>query len=268
MYPFRRILIPTDFSTASEWVFDDAVRVAAAHGGELVILHIRMTRSDDPSRLRFPADPSLYEYAEQYELERLRSRIERAHETLTTRLVVKQAPKAGPAICETATEEQADLIVISTHARHHIAHFLVGSTTLEVITSPPAPVLAIRYGTRKRESMKKMVVPVHLKQTSHAALEFAAKIAADEQSEVHLLTVCPDSEKSNAERMLDELIGASLAGINARRAIVRGSDIEREVVRYTDKIKADVVFLNAKQELSEAKIDIIRHVPAPVMVVP
>src|ERR1051325_6662542 len=57
MYPWRRIVVPTDFSTASEWVFDDAVRLAATTDAELVILHIRMTRTSNPSQLRFPPPP-------------------------------------------------------------------------------------------------------------------------------------------------------------------------------------------------------------------
>ena len=52
MYPWRRILIPTDFSTASEWAFDDAIRIAGSTSAELLILHIRMTRisGDHPDR--------------------------------------------------------------------------------------------------------------------------------------------------------------------------------------------------------------------------
>ena len=50
---FSRILIPTDFSTASEWVFDDAVRIAGTHGAEILILHVRMTWADHPDQLRF-----------------------------------------------------------------------------------------------------------------------------------------------------------------------------------------------------------------------
>ncbi|MBV9495953.1 MAG: universal stress protein, partial [Acidobacteria bacterium] len=132
MYPWRRIVVPTDFSTASEWVFDDAVRLAATTDAELVILHIRMTRTSNPSELRFPADPSLYDYAEQYELEKLQKRVLRAHEDLPTRLIVRSAPDPGGEICRAATAENADLIVIATHARHHVAHLLIGSTTLSV----------------------------------------------------------------------------------------------------------------------------------------
>src|SRR5689334_5564485 len=133
MYPWRRILLPTDFSTASEWVFDDAIRIAGATGAELIILHIRLTRSSNPEQLRFPADPSLYEYAERIELEKLRDRVTRANSSVNTRLIVKQAPGSGGEICRTATAENADLIVIATHARHHVAHLLIGSTTMSVI---------------------------------------------------------------------------------------------------------------------------------------
>src|SRR5688500_2591022 len=99
---FRRILIPTDFSTASEWVFDDAVRIAARTGAELIILHVRMTWASHPDELRFPADPSLYEYAEQLELERLRARVRESNSSVATRLIVRQAPDPGNEVYRTA----------------------------------------------------------------------------------------------------------------------------------------------------------------------
>ena len=69
MYPWRRILIPTDFSTASEWAFDDAIHIAGSTGAELLVLHVRMTEPAKPDELRFPADDRVYEYAERFELE-------------------------------------------------------------------------------------------------------------------------------------------------------------------------------------------------------
>lgn len=257
---FSRILIPTDFSTASEWVFDDAVRIAGSCCAELIILHVRMTWASHPAELRFPADPKLYEYAEQQELERLRDRVRRANADLKTRMVVRQAPDPGSEICRTATEEKADLIVIATHARHHVAHLLVGSTTMSLLKDPPAPVLAIRYGIRKRAAMNRVVVPVHLQQTSHRGLDLAAR----EAKEVHLLTVCPDDERAKAEELLTR-IAAGLP--NAKIAIVRGKAPEEEIVRYATRVDADAIFLNAAAEPSKRKIDIVRHADVPVMVV-
>lgn len=267
MYPFRTILIPTDFSTASQWAFDDAARIAAVNGAEILILHIRMTWESHPGALRFPADASLYEYAEKQELEKMREQLRAAGADVPTRLIVKSAPSAGSEICRTATEEKADLIVIATHARHHVAHLFIGSTTLSVINNPPVPVLAIRYGIKKRETVRRIVVPVHLQQKSHAALDLAITIARKHGSEIHLLTICGDQERSAAETLLEQLERSS-EGVAVTRRVVRGTDVDREIVRYADRSDADVIFLNAEQRIGKAKSEIIRHAATPVMIVP
>lgn len=257
---FHRILIPTDFSTASEWVFDDAVRIAGTSGAEIVILHVRMTWASHPEELRFPADTALYEYAEKLELERLRDRVRRANASLATRLIVRHAPDPGNEICRTAKSENVDLVIMATHGRHHVAHLLVGSTTMALLKDPPCPVLAIRYGILKRSTLNRVVVPVHLQQTSHRALELAAR----EASEIHLVTVCSDEETARAEELLRG-IAANIPG--AKIAIIRGKDPEAELHRYTTKVDADAIFLNATAEPSQRKIDIVRHASVPVMIV-
>lgn len=257
---FHRILIPTDFSTASEWVFEDAVRIAGASNAEVLILHVRMTWASHPDELRFPADPSLYEYAEQLELERLRDRVRRANASVATRMIVRNAPDPGNEICRTAKSENVDLIVIATHARHSVAHLFVGSTTMAVLKDPPAPVLAIRYGTRKRTSMNRVVVPVHFQQTSHRALELAARVA----KEIHLVTVCSEEDQKRAEELLRDL-AANVP--SAKIAVVRGKDPNDELLAYTKEVDADAIFLNAAAEPSQRKIDLVRHAPVPVMVV-
>ena len=268
MYPWRRILVPTDFSTAAEWVFDTAARVAQSTDAELLVLHVRMTWADHPEELRFPVDPSLYDYVEQHELEVLRTRASEAHAVARPRLVVRKAPDPGKEIVRAAQDEEADLIVIATHARHHVAHLLMGSTTLDVINSPPMPVLAVRYGTRKREALRKLVVPVHLRQTTDAAARLAKEIALHQNGEIHLVMVCSDAEAANAEKLLDDLSARVLPGMAVKRSILRGHDVEKEILHYAREVDADAVFLNAEGAPSESKVDIIRHSPVPVMIVP
>jgi len=260
MYPWRRILIPTDFSTASEWVFDDAIRIAGSTGAEIVILHIR-------NETNFPADSKVFEYAEEFELSKLRDRVKRANASIPARLVVKKSGESpGDEIVRSIAEESVDLVVMATHARHHVAHLLLGSTTRNVITDPPAPVLAIRYGIHKRRAMRRIVVPVHTKQKTHAALELAATIAAREQGELHLLTICNAGEKSRAETLQSSVSTTITTPI--KNAILVGDDIEKELARYSEHNDVDAVFLNAADSPSPLKIDIIRGVPAPVMIVP
>ncbi|HEV8432332.1 MAG TPA: universal stress protein [Thermoanaerobaculia bacterium] len=266
MFPWRRILIPTDFSTASTWVFDDAVRIAGSTGAEIVILHIRMTWSAHPDELRFPADPALYDYAERIELEKLRDRVKRSNAAIATSLLVKSAPDPGAEIARTAKSEAIDLVVMSTHARHHVAHLLLGSTTREVITKTGVPLLAIRYGIHTHSSLQRIVIPVHAKQHSEAALDLAAAIAARQGAELHLLTVCNESERTAATEFLDAL--SEKTKTKVAKSVVAGDDVEREVVRYTQKADADAIFVNAADAPSPLKIEIVRKAPVPVMIVP
>jgi len=266
MYPWRRVLIPTDFSTAAEWAFDGAVALAGATGAELVILHIRITWPSDGA-LRFPADDSIYEYAEEVELEKLRERVRHANASIATRKIVRKASDPGAEICRAVADEQADLVVIATHARHHVAHLLIGSTTMRVLTDPPVPVLAIRYGTKPRRGLRRIVVPVHQQQTSMPAAELAAKIWREEGSEVHLVMVCDAAELSAAETKLAE-IDKAMFGAAAVKKAIEGSDVERELIRYAESAAADALFVNARHDLGGVKQEIIRNTEAPVMIVP
>lgn len=269
MYPWRRIVIPTDFSTAAEWSFDSAVQLAGATGAELVILHVRSTRASNPDELRFPADDALYAYAEQHELEKLRDHARRRNADVATRLVVQRSPDAGAAICQTAVEENADLIVISTHARHHVAHLIIGSTTLNVLSGAPVPVLAIRYGIQRRRGFGRILVPVHLNQRSTVAASLAAAIAKRESSEIHLMIVCDDANRAPADALVAEMTADLFAGVNVKPVVLQGKDIDAELVRYARGADADALFLNAAaHEISARKKDIIRQVDAPVMLVP
>ena len=269
MYPWRRIVIPTDFSTAAEWSFDSAVQMAGTTGAELVILHVRATLTTNPEQLRFPADDSLYAFAEQHELEKLRDHARRANATVPTRLVIQRAPNPGAAICQTALDEDADLIVISTHARHHVAHLIIGSTTLNVLSGAPVPVLAIRYGIRSRHGLQKIIVPVHLRQSSTAAAALAASIARREKSEVHLIIVCDKPERAAADALLARTTGEMFEGIQATLIVLEGKDVEAELVRYARGVNADALFLNAgAHKISKLKQDIIRQVDTPVLLVP
>src|SRR2546427_85766 len=148
------------------------------------------------------------------------------------------------------------------------ASLLIGSTTLSVISDPPAPVLAIRYGIPKRGRWKRIVVPVHLKQTSEAAAELAGKIASDQQCEVHLLILCEDADHSAAEMHVDEVARRWFDGVSLKRAIINAEEVEKEVLRYADEVDADAVFVNARRDIGTVKRDIIRHIGVPVMIVP
>jgi nucleotide-binding universal stress UspA family protein len=264
-YPWRRVLVPTDFSTAAAWAFDDAIRMAAATAAELVIVHVRMTRPTNPAELRFPGEPGLYDYAERHELETLRQRVERHDVELRTRLLVRHASEAGAEICRTAVDEEADLIVIATHARHHVAHWIIGSTTLAVACDSRVPVLSVRYGVQKRKALRKIVVPAGIGQAADGAAALAAAIAAHEGAEIHLISIADRGAEAAAGALLDELATRAIPGVPAMKRILGGSDAEREILRYCDDSGADMLAISRRVERDQG---VIRKSAVPVLLVP
>ena len=267
MYPWHRVLVPTDFSTASEWSFDAAIELAGTTGAELLILHVRSTRTSHPDELRFPADETLYAYAEQVQLDKLRERAGRMNAAVATRMIVRQAPDPGAEISRAARSEQADLVVIATHARHHVAHLLIGSTTLKVLHETSVPLLAIRYGIPRRTTCRNIVIPIHAAQTTDAAAALAASIANRQGSDVHLVTVCDDADRKAAEARIDSI--AARFEKPPRRTVIRGDDVETGLGRYIASVGADTLFVNGGADsIGGVKRDIIRRIPIPIMIVP
>jgi nucleotide-binding universal stress UspA family protein len=183
VYPWRRILVPTDFSTAAKWAFDDAIRAAVSTGAEVLILHVRIASPAHPGEPKFPFDPEVYDYVERHELEVLRRHAERAHAHIRTRLIVRVSADPGEAIIEAAEAEDVDLVVLSTHGHHLIGHRFVGSTTMRILGSCRVPVLAVRYGIRKRTDTKRLV----LAGASPEATALAAAMAGQEQGTVETI---------------------------------------------------------------------------------
>jgi Universal stress protein UspA and related nucleotide-binding proteins len=268
VYPWRKILIPTDFSTASRWAFDHALQAASTTDAELIVLHVRLLNRARPGELRFPADPSVYSYVEQQELEVLRAHAEKHKPEVTLRLQVRQGIDAATEILSAALDEKADLVVIATHTQHAIAHLFIGSTTMAVLSRCVVPVLAIRYGTRQPGPIRRIAVPY----TPGAApsIERASAIARQENGEVTLLAI---AEKANLGKAVEDArhAAADVAGVNVSAIGIEGKDAGKETVRFAAANRIDLIALSPGcapgGEVSVTAEWIVRHTSTPVLVV-
>jgi len=263
MYPWRKILVPTDFSTAAQWVFDDAVRLAASTGAEILVVHVRITRGSS-DKLRFPADDSVYEYAESQELELLRERMQKLNANVRTRMIVRKGPDPADEIQQLVEEESVDLIVIATHARHLVAQLLVGSTTTGILKGCSVPLIAIRYGIRKRDSLTHIATPVEVVGESSAARELIEKIASHENATVRLLT--PERQFSLGD--LPPFFRSARVSVE----VVNEKKIEKRAIKYVESNPTDLLVIDSdcrvSGELDSSVEWIVRHANAPVLVVP
>jgi universal stress protein A len=147
---FQRVLVTTDFSPLADRAIGHAFRVAADHGAEVILLHVIET---------LPTPNPLY--AHYYSTELLRPNVLRQVEQQARTALLERVPKdealaavphrvlvgEGEPVAEilrAAKDEKADLVVIASHGRTGVKHFLIGSVVERVIRGAHCPLLVIR----------------------------------------------------------------------------------------------------------------------------
>ena len=145
--PFRRILCPIDFSSASHRAVEYALTLAQEAYGRLTLLHVleQLPPEEDVTMSRFDI-AGFHRAMEQIARARLENAIpDGARDWCRPEIHVGRG-KAWRVILEAAEERDADLIVIGTHGRHPIDTTLFGSTTHHVVRAARCPVLVARDG--------------------------------------------------------------------------------------------------------------------------
>jgi universal stress protein A len=145
MAHLKRILVPTDFSRTSDLALQYAFDLATSLHTSIHLVHVIETP-------RYAASPDGYfvgladlqvqltREAEQ-RLSEVQLQFGRGEVTATTQVAI-----GIPAECvvELARDRGSDLIVMGTHGRSGVAHFLMGSVAERVVRSAPCPVLTVR----------------------------------------------------------------------------------------------------------------------------
>ena len=146
MIALKRILVPTDFSDASEAALNYGRALAEAFGASLHVLHVM----EDPFLYASASESyvvplELHEQIEKSARERLNSVLSATdREKLHAEVVLKRGSPFVE-IVRYAREQDVDLIVIGTHGRGPIAHMLMGSVAEKVVRKAPCPVLTVRH---------------------------------------------------------------------------------------------------------------------------
>ena len=142
---FKNILVPIDFSDFSKSALKYAVTFAQHYHAKLILIYVM-----EP--VIYPPDFSMGQITlptVNFEMDkRAKEELDKLAEVEIASLVqVSTVIKTGKPfveIIETAKEEDADLIIISTHGHSGVEHILFGSTADKVVRKAPCPVLTLR----------------------------------------------------------------------------------------------------------------------------
>lgn len=147
--PYRRILVPLDGSQRAESVLPLAVRVARAHGAELILAHVvpRFKAIGD-GPLETPTRALCARLTEQNEqgardyLDALEARLWK--ERLPVRAIVVRDGDPRSELLRLARDQQADLVVVASHGASGMTDVPCGSVTEYLATHASVPLLIVR----------------------------------------------------------------------------------------------------------------------------
>lgn len=142
----RRILVPIDFSDASDTAVQHAKEVALTYGAEVDLLHVVEEPFYPPayevSASHFPT-PEVVDRAETQLGDIAREKIGYEH-------VMVEARSGRPyrTILDYIDENDVDLTVIATHGRTGVDRLLLGSVAERVLRQSPKPVFVVKPGRK------------------------------------------------------------------------------------------------------------------------
>jgi nucleotide-binding universal stress UspA family protein len=147
MLPFKKILVPTDFSEPAQEAFKTAVELARHFSAQLLMVHV------------VPPIPVAYQPLDNpplaFDITVYLEDLVRISKENLQNYVTKHVPQGVPAtisvaagdpayeILRLAKELEADLIVIATHGHGGWRHFLFGSVAEKVVRQADRPVLVV-----------------------------------------------------------------------------------------------------------------------------
>jgi len=149
MFPFKKILVPTDFSEPSLCGLKMANEMAKKFGSEIILVNVHKPIPSLPSP-RVEASEVTFDISAYTEhvADDARANLARFSESIfaeeiTPRLVVRMG-RPPVEILKVAEEENVDAIFIATHGRTGLAHIVFGSVAERVVRQAKCPVMTIR----------------------------------------------------------------------------------------------------------------------------
>ena len=143
------ILVPTDFSTASDAALPHAEALAKQKSASLLILHVEETP------LAYGGGELYYGLPEPTS-ERILAMLEQVRPSDPTVAFTHRLTMGDPAgeIVRIAAEEGAEMIVLGTHGRSGMTRMLMGSVAEAVVRRAPCPVLVYRAAAETLENRR------------------------------------------------------------------------------------------------------------------
>ena len=302
MYPFRNILLPTDFTPHARAALKFAAAFARSGGGRIVLFSVQ-SATVPPNLLTLPE--RVFEEQDNKWLLQLRTEVRKLladelFDGLEVEPVIVEGEPAAQ-IAKAVRDYEIDLVTVVTHGRKGLARALWGSTAEEIIAEAPCPVLTIRppqhdfvehRGSHSELRLNRVLLSTNFRPSSAAATQVATQLAQQCGAELHAVYVIgdyleqisvmfPEGGLQALTRLRSEMQErmAHLARTDGARAITHiaeGRPYE-EIVSLAAEKDVDLIVIGTSVHASlfggapvlGSEIErVVRNAPCPVLCVP
>jgi nucleotide-binding universal stress UspA family protein len=270
----ERILIPLDGSRSAESALTQVRRLLPRQKADVTLLRV-VNPSPAEFHLGLPGSTEEKAY-----LERIAAGL--SSEGIRVGVRVRAGTPAG-CILDTAREERATLIVLSTHARTGLARWVLGSVAEQLIQDSPIPLLVFRAPAAKTESpdhpgpFRRILLPSDGSLASLDILPQVCEIARPVDARVTLLSVKESGEPEG--RWPQEEASLKAAEKHLKEACIvtrylerRGEPVE-EILREAVDDQADLIAMAthgrsgpSRWILGSVTSEVLRRAPLPLMI--
>jgi nucleotide-binding universal stress UspA family protein len=150
MTTIRKILAPIDFSEPAALALDEAKERALVNNAELLLLHVIEVSRPAYQPVTHHHFPNMEDEVRKHCQVGLDDAKRRLGEGVSCRTLLREGHPTE-VICQIATEEDTDLIVMATHGRSALKRVLLGSIVERVVRLAPCSVMVVKpRATRPR----------------------------------------------------------------------------------------------------------------------
>ena len=172
----KKILAAIDESASSDWAFATALELASSLNATLLLVQVLdVFALASPQHPSVPASGSMLELDEiaYEEYQQMWTEYVARYETLLTQKkreaeasgvtceYVQPHGRPGPVICQTATEDNTDLIVIGNRDQSTLIELVLGSVSNYVLHHSPCSVTVVHSANRREATTQNAISEEH-----------------------------------------------------------------------------------------------------------
>jgi nucleotide-binding universal stress UspA family protein len=269
----KKILVPTDFSKTGLLALEHAAIITRLSKGDLYLLHV--VEVPDSGYIYQPLvtvkDIKEREAESLSRLNKMAKELSRKHNITVKTLCTNGRPSYE--IVEAVKNKKIDLVIMGTHGVHGFNEFFVGSNAHKTVTICPCPVITVQTKAKKL-GFSNIVLPIDNSFYSRAKVDLTIMIAKMFAAKIHILgLIHKDDNLQEFNIKLDSVEKAvKKAGLVYVKKTLKGENLAVTAMRYSKKIKADLISILTNHESSLNGIflngfakQIVNHSSVPVI---